>query len=960
MHSPYTQVTTVDAGGLAFSQTLVVDVLDVNDAPGPPTLSVSSLSESTESGVGFGVLSATDEDAGQVVTSFTLVAASVEGMFAIVANTLIFAGATGSLDFEKTREYSITVVATDPEGLTSQATFTISITDANDAPISLALSSSNVAENSPVGAQVGLLTVVDPDAQDNLTFALSQPSAVFRLGNIACTSPPAGSFGVVCSIPLLTDMVLNYEAARTHIVDVTVTDKGGLSLSQRFVVQVDNVNDAPTNLQVSPRLVQEGLANTRIGSVVVSDEDSGQGYTCTIAGDNRGPFAIQNNVLQVGGIPLDYEAQQSHDIAIVCVDTGTPPLSISATVAIAVLDVNEAPTAVLLTPQSIEENAADGTVVGTLSTIDEDTGDTHSYALVDSAGGRFRVEGNKVMANGNGGSAARLDFEDSAHHIIKVISLDSGALSVESNILIEVVDANDAPAPPVLSRNTLPEDSVAGTLIGVLSASDQDAGQAIAFTLVGYGSPSPLFAIRDGHRLVFVGAPGTINHETIASYPLTVRGTDPFGAYAETNVSVLVTDVNELPYGIELLLPHAVSENARIGSVPFTVSALEADYDQVLTFAIFPASAFFRVRNPVATCSPMHGRSGAQTVCTASIEVVGALDHEQQASVQLTIAVSDGVGPSVTQTFTVHIDDVNEAPTNLAVSGLRMDENAPEGTLVGTITVTEVDVGQHVVCTLADSLGGRFAVDTANNLRAGVTPTNYEDQTSHRLHITCADSGSPPLSIAGEFVVTVEDINEAPRNILPTVAAVEENSFVGVRVAEFRAEDPDRDQVVFFSLDDDSQGRFVVLQGVLLLNTPLLDFEQEETITIVVRATDNGVPARFSTQAVIITVIDVIDCTPGRCLNGGECLNQPGGFLCVCAPGFEGLFCESDIDECAMHPCRNGGICLDQVNRFACDCAGTGFSGPACSTPNSCGPPRSLAHATPTPTTAVRFGEFVA
>lgn len=107
------------------------------------------------------------------------------------------------------------------------------------------------------------------------------------------------------------------------------------------------------------------------------------------------------------------------------------------------------------------------------------------------------------------------------------------AVAVESNILIEAVDANDAPAPapPVLSRNTLPEDSVAGTLIGVLSASDQDAGQAIAFTLVGgamavagrqgKGLCNPgaarryLFLLVCDYSLVYMSAPFYYYHKQI-------------------------------------------------------------------------------------------------------------------------------------------------------------------------------------------------------------------------------------------------------------------------------------------------------------------------------------------------------------------------------------------------------------------------------------------------------------
>lgn len=49
------------------------------------------------------------------------------------------------------------------------------------------------------------------------------------------------------------------------------------------------------------------------------------------------------------------------------------------------------------------------------------------------------------------------------------------------------------------------------------------------------------------------------------------------------------------------------------------------------------------------------------------------------------------------------------------------------------------------------------------------------------------------------------------------------------------------------------------------------------------------------------------------------------------SPGFEGAFCEVEVDDCAHKQanCLNGGFCMDLVNDFRCVCA-TGFTGASC------------------------------
>src|SRR5204863_9054757 len=77
-----------------------------------------------------------------------------------------------SFNFEAQSAYSICVRSTDSTSRTFEKQFTISVTDVNEAPTDISLSSSSVAENQASGTTVGTLSDTDPDVGDTAAFSL--------------------------------------------------------------------------------------------------------------------------------------------------------------------------------------------------------------------------------------------------------------------------------------------------------------------------------------------------------------------------------------------------------------------------------------------------------------------------------------------------------------------------------------------------------------------------------------------------------------------------------------------------------------------------------------------------------------------------------------------------------------------------------------------------------------------
>ncbi len=202
---------------------------------------------------------------------------------------------------------------------------------------------------------------------------------------------------------------------------------------------------------------------------------------------------------------------------------------------------NAAPTAVLLSDASVAENLPAGTIVGTLTTTDPDSGNTFTYSLVsgtDSAdNSSFAIVGNQLQA------AASFNFETKSAYSIRVRSTDQGGLSTEQMFTITVTDVNEAPTNIILSAITVDENHASGEAVGTLSTIDPDAGSTFTYALVsGAGSTGNAFFAIDGATLRTVTP---FNYEAKSSYSIRLRSTQSGGLWTEKVFVIRVGDVIE-------------------------------------------------------------------------------------------------------------------------------------------------------------------------------------------------------------------------------------------------------------------------------------------------------------------------------------------------------------------------------------------------------------------------------
>jgi len=129
--------------------------------------------------------------------------------------------------------------------------------------------------------------------------------------------------------------------------------------------------------------------------------------------------------------------------------------------------VHHTPTDISLSNRSVKENSAAGTIIGALSAVDADAGDTFTYTLSGPSAGLFKIAGDKlVIAEG-----AKLDYEKATSQDITIKVTDNTGRSYSETVTINVQEVAEPkpeipkpPQPPkdLLVKGTHADDNLYG------------------------------------------------------------------------------------------------------------------------------------------------------------------------------------------------------------------------------------------------------------------------------------------------------------------------------------------------------------------------------------------------------------------------------------------------------------------------------------------------------------------
>uniref|UniRef100_A0A8C1GIQ8 FAT atypical cadherin 3b n=1 Tax=Cyprinus carpio TaxID=7962 RepID=A0A8C1GIQ8_CYPCA len=454
-----------------------------------------------------------------------------------------------------------------------------------------------------------------------------------------------------------------------------------------------------------------------------------------------------------------------------------------------------------------------------------------------------------------------LDYETTPYYRLSIRSTDTltGARS-EVDVDIVVVDVNDnGPAFRNVSyTTTLPENSMIGSSVIQLWATDKDSekNSVISYQILSDGfNSTDYFHIDSTSGLVLTAR--LLDYELTPSFSFIVRATDNGfpSQSSEVTVTVLVSDVNDNPPSFSQPLYEAfVSELAPRGHIVTCVQASDAD-----------SSDAENLRYSILT-----GDEKMNFIIDTQTGVISLSGQRRQgirSAYNINVSVSDGV-------FT------NTAQVNIRVMGANLyspvfsqrfylaevRENAPAGTRVIQVRATDEDSGifGQVMYSFINDLGKTQFYIGADGLITTAQKLDRENPVNRDIVLTVmALDGGGRASFCTVRVILADENDNAPRfRAIEYRVSIKANVPMGSLVTQIQAQDPDS--------GDNGRVSYSLYSETRLPLVDVLEIEPDSgwmvtkgsmahlrgtVLSFFVKATDGGIPAKHSLVSAFIHVL---------------------------------------------------------------------------------------------------------
>nr|XP_057919355.1 protocadherin beta-7 [Doryrhamphus excisus] len=460
-----------------------------------------------------------------------------------------------------------------------------------------------------------------------------------------------------------------------------------------------------------------------------------------------------------------------------------------------------------------------------------------------------------------------LDRETQSEHVLKINGIDGGnpARTGTAFIRIRVLDVNDNV--PVFNqqvyRTVVPENSVTGTLIAQLNATDLDDGL--------YGEITYSFShLSDKTRGVVhidplsgeVRVAGVIDYEEASTHELDVQAKDGGGQASHCKLIIDVADVNDNKPVIEIKSASAnVAEDSKPGMMVALINIYDMDTGNSghVTCSI-PDNVPFQIVSEVKNYY--------------MLVTDGTLDREVQSEYNITVTATDsGIPPlESSKILTIIVNDINDNPPTFTQNEYTANllENQPIGAFVMKVSAVDMDDASNakLLYQISKDTNSEVSSFLTINTETGELFTSrlfdYEQSVYFQIKVEARDGGDPQLTATCTVNVFIKDQNDnAPVILYPVQAFIVEDMVPleaprGYLVTKVVAVDADSGHNAWLSyriIKETQPGLFAVglhTGEIRTMRAFMEDDDPKQTVVIVV--TDNGHDSLSATATVSIAI----------------------------------------------------------------------------------------------------------